>query len=35
MSRDIDEVESGFGRFSEQISDFRDFTKDFVSKFAA
>ena len=35
VARDIDEVESGFGRFSEQISDFRDFTKDFVSKFAA
>ena len=33
--RDIDSVEQGFGRFSEQIADFRTTTSDFVSKFAA
>ena len=33
--RDIDEVEQGFGRFSEQIADFRNTTSDFVAKFAA
>jgi methyl-accepting chemotaxis protein len=35
VARDIDSVEQGFGRFSEQIADFRNTTSDFVSKFAA
>ena len=35
VARDIDQVESGFGRFSEQISDFRNVTNAFVSGFAA
>ena len=35
VARDIDGVEQGFGRFSEQIEDFRATTKDFVAKFAA
>jgi methyl-accepting chemotaxis protein len=35
VARDIDQVEVGFGRFSEQISDFRNVTSDFVSGFAA
>ncbi|MEO7602620.1 MAG: methyl-accepting chemotaxis protein [Sphingomicrobium sp.] len=35
VARDIDNVEQGFGRFSEQIEDFRTTTKDFVAKFAA
>jgi methyl-accepting chemotaxis protein len=34
VARDIDQVESGFGRFSEQISNFRNVTSDFVSGFA-
>jgi methyl-accepting chemotaxis protein len=35
VARDIDSVEQGFGRFSQQIEDFRSTTSDFVSKFAA
>ncbi len=35
VARDIDQVEQGFGRFSEQIGDFRNATSDFVAKFAA
>jgi len=35
VAKDIDSVEQGFGRFSEQISDFRSATSEFVSKFAA
>jgi methyl-accepting chemotaxis protein len=35
VARDIDSVEQGFGRFSEQIADFRNTTSDFVAKFAA
>jgi methyl-accepting chemotaxis protein len=35
VARDIDGVEQGFGRFSEQIGDFKSATADFISKFAA
>ncbi|MGI8931364.1 MAG: methyl-accepting chemotaxis protein [Sphingomicrobium sp.] len=35
VAKDIDQVEQGFGRFSEQIADFRATTKEFVAKFAA
>jgi methyl-accepting chemotaxis protein len=35
VAKDIDNVEQGFGRFSEQIADFRSATSEFVSKFAA
>lgn len=35
VARDIDQVEQGFGRFSDQIGDFRNATAEFVSKFAA
>ena len=35
VAKDIDEVEHGFGRFSEQISDFKSTTKEFVSGIAA
>ena len=35
VAKDIDSVEQGFGRFNEQISDFRSTTNEFVSKFAA
>jgi len=35
VAKDIDNVEQGFGRFSEQIADFRLATSEFVSKFAA
>ncbi|MEO5774922.1 MAG: methyl-accepting chemotaxis protein [Sphingomicrobium sp.] len=35
VAKDIDEVEQGFGRFSEQIDQFRHATSEFVSKFAA
>ncbi len=35
VAKDIDQVEQGFGRFSEQIADFRATTNEFVSKFAA
>ena len=35
VAQDIDNVEQGFGRFSEQIADFRSATSEFVSKFAA
>ena len=34
-SKDIDQVEQGFGRFSDQIGDFRTATNEFVSSFAA
>ena len=32
---DIDQVEQGFGRFSEQIADFKSTTKEFVNGIAA
>jgi methyl-accepting chemotaxis protein len=35
VAKDIDQVEQGFGRFSEQISEFRSTTNEFVSRFAA
>ena len=35
VARDIDGVEQGFGRFSEQIGEFRSATADFIAKFAA
>jgi len=35
VARDIDQVEQGFGRFTEQVGDFRNATAEFVSKFAA
>jgi methyl-accepting chemotaxis protein len=35
VAHDIDGVEQGFGRFSEQISRFRDTTRNFLSRFAA
>ena len=35
VAKDIDEVEHGFGRFSEQISDFKSTTTEFVSGIAA
>ncbi len=35
VAKDIDEVEHGFGRFSEQISDFKSTTKEFVNGIAA
>ena len=35
VARDIDQVEQGFGRFSEQIGAFRAATSEFVSRFAA
>ncbi len=35
VAKDIDSVEQGFGRFSEQIDHFRSTTSDFVSKLAA
>ena len=35
VAKDIDEVEEGFGRFSEQISDFKSTTKEFVAGMAA
>ena len=35
VARDIDSVEQGFGRFSEQIAEFKATTKDFVARFAA
>jgi methyl-accepting chemotaxis protein len=35
VAREIDQVEQGFGRFSEQIGAFRTATSDFVAKFAA
>ena len=35
VARDIDEVEQGFGRFVEEITDFRSTTSEFVAKFAA
>ncbi len=33
VARDIDQVEQGFGRFSEEMSDFRSATSDFVARF--
>jgi methyl-accepting chemotaxis protein len=35
VAKDIDEVEQGFGRFSEQIAGFRTTAKDFVNGIAA
>ncbi len=35
VAKDIDEVEKGFGRFSEQISNFTSTTKEFVAGIAA
>ncbi len=35
VARDIDEVEQGFGRFSEQIATFRASAKAFVKGLAA
>ena len=35
VARDIDQVEQGFGRFAEDIADFRTTTSEFVAKFAA
>ncbi len=35
VARDIDAVEQGFGRFAEDIADFRATTSEFVAKFAA
>jgi methyl-accepting chemotaxis protein len=35
VAKDIDEVEQGFGRFSDQIADFKSTTKDFVAGIAA
>jgi methyl-accepting chemotaxis protein len=35
VAKDIDQVEQGFGRFSEQISSFRTTTKEFVNGMAA
>jgi len=35
VARDIDQVEQGFGRFSDQIGDFRTATSEFVARFAA
>jgi len=35
VAKDIDQVESGFGRFSTRIADFRSTTSEFVSTFAA
>jgi len=35
VAKDIDQVEEGFGRFSDQIADFKSTTKEFVSGIAA
>ncbi|HET6943561.1 MAG TPA: methyl-accepting chemotaxis protein, partial [Sphingomicrobium sp.] len=35
VAKDIDQVEQGFGRFAEQISDFTSKTKEFVARVAA
>jgi methyl-accepting chemotaxis protein len=35
VAKDIDNVEQGFGRFSEQVEDFRSATNAFLSSFAA
>ena len=35
VAKDIDEVEHGFGRFSDQINQFRKATGEFVARFAA
>ena len=35
VAQDIDSVEQGFGRFSDQIEEFRATTSAFVSTFAA
>ena len=35
VAKDIDQVEQGFGRFSEQISNFKTTAKAFVSGIAA
>jgi methyl-accepting chemotaxis protein len=35
VARDIDQVEQGFGRFAEQVGDFRNVTTEFTTRFAA
>ncbi|GAA4010506.1 hypothetical protein GCM10022280_04690 [Sphingomonas swuensis] len=35
VARDIDGVEQGFGRFSEQIGEFKSATAEFIARFAA
>ena len=35
VAKDIDQVEQGFGRFSEQIVNFRSTAKEFVNGIAA
>jgi methyl-accepting chemotaxis protein len=35
VARDIDGVEQGFGRFSEQIGEFKNATAEFIARFAA
>ncbi|MEJ7777628.1 MAG: chemotaxis protein, partial [Sphingomicrobium sp.] len=35
VAEDIDEVEKGFGNFSDQIADFKSTTKEFVAGIAA
>jgi methyl-accepting chemotaxis protein len=35
VAKDIDQVEQGFGRFSEQITSFKSTTKAFVNGMAA
>ena len=35
VARDIDQVEQGFGRFADQVGDFRNVTTEFTAKFAA
>jgi methyl-accepting chemotaxis protein len=35
VAKDIDQVEQGFGRFSEQIATFKSSAKEFVSGIAA
>ena len=32
VARDIDQVEQGFGRFADQVGDFRDVTSEFTAK---
>jgi methyl-accepting chemotaxis protein len=35
VAKDIDQVEQGFGKFSQQIADFRNTTNEFVARFVA
>ena len=35
VAKDIDNVEQGFGRFAEQLSEFKATSKDFIDRFAA